>query len=135
METGTKKTMTDQLSSSPKQFLLNPTRSARQGVQINIGKFGPEYEKIVTTMEIHPDDMAALGVVDGDWIVVSTEIGSAEFCCKSANVPIGMLVVPYGPPTCKLMSGDTGGTGMPLSKGWDVTAEKIEKPAQQSTEE
>lgn len=110
-----------------KQFLLNPTRTAQQGVHINIGKFSPEYEKIVTTMEVHPDDMAELGVEDGDWILVKTEVGEAEFCCKAAKVPLGMLVVPYGPPTCKLMSGDTGGTGMPLSKGWDVTAEKVER--------
>ena len=104
--------------------MLNPTRSAQQGVHISVGKFGPEYEEIVTTMEVHADDMAKIGVEDGDWIIVRTEVGEAEFRCKTANVPEGMLVVPYGPPTCKLMSGDTGGTGMPLSKGWDVEVEK-----------
>ena len=119
--------MTEQNDSPPFRFLLNPTRSAKQGVNINIGKFQPEYEEIVTTMEVHPEDMARIGVVDGDWITVRTEVGEADFRCKSANVPLGMLVVPYGPPTCKLMSGDTGGTGMPLSKGWDVEVEKANR--------
>ena len=34
--------------------------------------------------------------------------------------PLGMIFVPYGPPTCRLMGGDTDGTGMPTSKGWEV---------------
>jgi formylmethanofuran dehydrogenase subunit D len=31
--------------------------------------------------------------------------------------------VPYGPPTCQLMSGDTDGTGMPSQKNWEVEVE------------
>jgi len=115
-----------------RRFLLNPSRTASQGVQINIGKFSDEYEAIVTTMEIHPEDMASLGVDEGDWVKVSTEFGSVQLKCKSAKVPEGMLVVPYGPPTCKLMSGSTDGTGMPLSKGWEVDVERIESRGQSS---
>ena len=36
-----------------------------------------------------------------------------------------MIFVPYGPPTCRLMGGDTDGTGMPTSKGWEVEVEPI----------
>jgi formylmethanofuran dehydrogenase subunit D len=110
-----------------KRFLLNPSRSAKQGVGINVGKFGAEYEKIVTTLTICKVDMEALGVQDGDSVVVRTEIGEAVFQCEVGNVPEGMLFVPYGPPTCRLMGGDTGGTGMPLSKGWDVEVEPVGK--------
>jgi formylmethanofuran dehydrogenase subunit D len=38
-------------------------------------------------------------------------------------VPEGILFVPYGPPTTRLMSGETEGTGMPISKGLEVTVE------------
>ena len=69
-----------------------------------------------------------LGVESGAAIRVRTEVGSAEFVCKEANVPRGMLFVPYGPPTCQLMGGDTDGTGMPTSKGWDVEVETIPTP-------
>ena len=37
-----------------------------------------------------------------------------------------MIFVPYGPPTCRLMGQQTDGTGMPLSKGWEVEVELIE---------
>ena len=36
-----------------------------------------------------------------------------------------MLFVPYGPPTCRLMGGDTDGTGMPTSKNWEVEVEPL----------
>ena len=36
-----------------------------------------------------------------------------------------MIFVPYGPPTCRLMGGDTDGTGMPTSKGWEVEVEPV----------
>ena len=44
---------------------------------------------------------------------------------KDGNVPRGLLFVPYGPPTCELMGGETDGTGMPTSKGWDVEVEVV----------
>ena len=105
------------------KILLNPTRTAKQGVQVNVGKFGDEYEKIVNTLSMHQEDMATLGVEDGNSVLVRTEHGKADFVCEAAKVPQGMAFVPYGPPTCKLMGGDTGGTGMPTSKGWEVDIE------------
>jgi formylmethanofuran dehydrogenase subunit D len=64
--------------------------------------------------------MAAIGVSDGDSVLVRTEFGEAEFKCEAAKVPLGLAFVPYGPPTCRLMGGSTDGTGMPTSKGWEV---------------
>ena len=43
-----------------KRFLLNPSRTAKQGVGINVGKFTEEYERAVSVMTMHPDDMAAI---------------------------------------------------------------------------
>jgi formylmethanofuran dehydrogenase subunit D len=95
-------------------------RTAKQGVHVNVGKDGDEYKEIVTTLSIHPNDMAEIGVSDGDRVLVKTEFGESEFGCLTAKVPEGMIFVPYGPPTCKLMGGSTDGTGMPTSKGWEV---------------
>ena len=92
---------------------------------MNVGKDGDEYKAIVNTLSIHENDMRALGVSEGDAVRVRTEFGQAEFICEKAKVPEGMLFVPYGPPTCELMGGDTGGTGMPTSKGWDVDVEPV----------
>ena len=92
---------------------------------MNVGKDNDEYQAIVNTLSMHENDMRALGVSNGDRVRVKTEHGQAEFKCEQAKVPEGMIFVPYGPPTCRLMGGDTGGTGMPTSKGWDVDVEAI----------
>ena len=107
------------------RFLLMPIRTNKQGVQINVGKDGDEYNAIVNTMTMHPEDMKELGVITGGSVVISNEVGEATFLCKEGNIPRGMLFVPYGPPTCQLMGGDTDGTGMPTSKGWDVDVELV----------
>ena len=69
--------------------------------------------------------MESLGVADGDSVRLRTEFGEVIVQCTTANVPEGLLFIPYGPPTCRLMGGDTDGTGMPTSKGWEVEVEPI----------
>ena len=107
------------------QLLLNPMRTAKQGVQVNVGKFGDEYQSVVMALSMHEEDLKAMGVDPGARVLVTTEHGQAEFVCEQAKVPQGMAFVPYGPPTCQLMDGDTGGTGMPTSKGWQVDVEPL----------
>ncbi len=107
------------------QFLLIPIRTNKQGQQLNVGKDEPEYQAIVNTMTMHAEDMRELGAAAGATIRVRTADGEATFQCKEGNVPRGLLFVPYGPPTCLLMGGDTDGTGMPTSKGWDVEVEVV----------
>ena len=91
-----------------------------QGKLINVGKDSEEYQNLTTTITMEPGDMEEIGVSDGQKVLVRTEFGEAEFKCQPGKEPKGMIYVPYGPPTCKLMGGDTGGTGMPQSKGWEV---------------
>lgn len=107
------------------QFILTPIRTSKQGQQINIGKEYAEYDALVNTLTMHVDDMKELGVAAGGTVRVRTEFGEATFQCKEGKVPRGLLFVPYGPPTCQLMGGDTDGTGMPTSKGWDVEVEAM----------
>jgi formylmethanofuran dehydrogenase subunit D len=108
-----------------KRFILNPSRTSKQGAQINVGKDNDEYRAIVNTLSMHAADMESLGIKAGDSVRVRTEFGEAIFQCEVGKVPEGMLFVPYGPPTCRLMGGDTDGTGMPTSKGWEVDVEPV----------
>jgi len=101
-------------------FILNSSRSAKQGTLINVGKESEEYIALTNSMTMEPGDMAEIGLAEGQMAIVRTEFGEAKFKCKSGKEPKGMIYIPYGPPTCKLMGGDTGGTGMPMSKGWEV---------------
>jgi formylmethanofuran dehydrogenase subunit D len=107
------------------RFIMNAGRTTKQGQQISAGKDSPEYQAIVSTLTMHPDDMKAVGVQPGGTVRVRSEQGEATFRCVEGKVPQGMIFVPYGPPTCQLMGRSTDGTGMPTSKGWEVELEPI----------
>ena len=50
---------------SGKRFILNSGRTTKQGQQVNVGKDYPEYQAIVSTLTMHPEDMRAVGVAAG----------------------------------------------------------------------
>jgi formylmethanofuran dehydrogenase subunit D len=104
---------------------MNAGRTTKQGQQINVGKDRPEYQAIVSTMSMHPEDMKVAGIAPGSSVRVRSEFGEAVFTCVEGKVPQGMIFVPYGPPTCRVMGTYTDGTGMPTSKGWEVEVEPI----------
>ena len=108
-----------------RRFLMNAGRTTKQGQQINVGKDSPEYLAIVNTIVMHPDDMKEVGIVAGATVRLRSDNGEALFQCKEGKVPSGMIFVPYGPPTCRLMGSTTDGTGMPTSKGWEVEVELV----------
>lgn len=103
-----------------KRFILNSSRSSKQGTLINVGKESQEYLDLTNSMKMCAADMAEIGLAEGQMAIVRTEFGEAEFKCEAGKEPEGMIFIAYGPPTCALMGGDTGGTGMPMSKGWEV---------------
>ncbi|MCS7045352.1 MAG: hypothetical protein NZO58_03245 [Gemmataceae bacterium] len=109
------------------RFIMNAGRTSKQGQQINVGKDNPEYDAIVSTLTFHPDDLKTLGVTAGMTVRVRSEYGGvADFRCQEGKVPRGMIFVPYGPPTCRLMGTTTDGTGMPTSKNWEVEVEPVD---------
>jgi formylmethanofuran dehydrogenase subunit D len=103
-----------------KRFILNAARSSKQGTLINVGKDSEEYVELTNAMTMSARDMKEIGLVEGQMAIVRTEFGEAQFKCEAGKIPDGMIFIAYGPPTCKLMGGDTDGTGMPTSKGWEV---------------
>jgi formylmethanofuran dehydrogenase subunit D len=112
-----------------KRYLMNAGRTTKQGQQINKGKDSPEYQAITTTILMNSDDMMEAGIASGATVRVRSDNGEALFQCKEGKVPRGMIFVPYGPPTCRLMGQTTDGTGMPTSKGWEVEVEPTGEPA------
>jgi formylmethanofuran dehydrogenase subunit D len=100
------------------RFVMNAGRTSKQGQQINVGKDNDEYNAIVSTLTLHPEDLKALGVVAGATVRVRSEYGGeATFRCQEGKVPRGMIFVPYGPPTCRLMGSETEGR-TPLTFPW-----------------
>jgi formylmethanofuran dehydrogenase subunit D len=106
-----------------KRFIMNAGRTTKQGQQISLGKDSADYKAIVGTISMHPEDMKESGIPSGSNVRVWSEWGEAIFKCVEGKIPLGMIFVPYGPPTCHLMGQYTDGTGMPTSKGWEVQVE------------
>ncbi len=109
-------------------MLLIAGRSTRQGVNLNIGKHSDEYREVTSTLEMNAEDMARLGLRDGDRVRLRTTVGETVVRCKGRKpeeLPSGVLFLPYGPASSQLIGGDTAGTGMPLSKSFEVEVEPV----------
>ena len=112
----------------PEPFILIPGRTARQGTALNAGKLQPEYCEETSTLFMSPADMKRLGLAAGDRVRLRSEQGQVELPCqpaKEGELPSGLLFMPYGDLSSRLMRGDTQGTGMPDSKGFDVELETV----------
>ena len=57
-------------------MLLIPVRTSRQGTSLNAGKLKDEYRDETSTIEIHSQDMARLGLKKGDKIRMSSVNGA-----------------------------------------------------------
>lgn len=106
-----------------------PGRSSQQGCGINEGKFGETYQSAISFVQMNPDDMQRLELQDDDRVEITSESGQIEVPVKAAKadeLPCGLLFMAYGDLSSKLMGGDTHGSGMPTSKGFDVQLRKVQ---------
>jgi formylmethanofuran dehydrogenase subunit D len=109
-------------------FVLIPGRTSKQGCGISEGKFSKSYQTETTTLQVSAQDMQRLGLADGDRVRLASETGTVDVAvvaAKGDELPPGVLFIAYGDLSSRLMGGDTHGSGMPTSKGLDVTMEKI----------
>src|SRR5438094_9689236 len=109
-------------------FILIPGRTSRQGTTLNEGKFTTAYLEETSTLLMNPDDMARLAVKNGDRVRLRSSQGQIELPCQAAKageLPKGVLFLPYGDMSSRLMGGDTHGTGIPASKRFDVELERV----------
>lgn len=112
----------------PETFVLIPGRTARQGTTLNEGKFSTGYVEETSTVLVCPEDLKRLGLKAGDRVRLRSENGQVEIVCqpaKDGELPAGVLFLPYGDASSRLMGGDTHGTGMPTSKCFDVEMERV----------
>jgi formylmethanofuran dehydrogenase subunit D len=116
------------MPSPPEIFILIPGRTSRQGTSLNEGKFSAAYVEETSTLSMNPEDMVRLGLQKGDRVRLRTQQGQIELPCQAAKageLPPGVLFLPYGDLSSRLMGGDTHGSGMPDSKSFDVVLEKL----------
>ena len=83
----------------------------------------------ITTLQGAPADMKRMGLANGDRVRVTTETGRqievAVTAATGDELPPGLLFIAYGDLSSRLMDGETHGSGMPTSKGFDVSMEKL----------
>ncbi len=115
----------------PETFTLIPGRTTDQGCGVSEGKFKAKYQTAVSSLQVAPGDMERLGLSEGDRVRLTGEEGqSVEVCITAAKkdeLPEGLLFIAYGDISSQLMTGDTHGSGMPTSKGMEVTMELLQK--------
>lgn len=112
------------------QFILIPGRTSRQGCGISEGKFTKGYQEETHVLQVAPQDMERLGLTNGDTVCLTSQFGNIEVQitqAKADELPSGLLFIAYGDLSSRLMGGDTHGSGMPTSKGLDVTLEVVQK--------
>jgi formylmethanofuran dehydrogenase subunit D len=113
----------------PETYVLIPGRTSKQGCGISEGKFKEGYVAETTTLMVAPKDMEREGLVNGDRVRLTSETGGQVEVAVAASsgdeLPSGILFIGYGDLSSRLMGADTHGSGMPTSKSFDVTMEKI----------
>ena len=69
--------------------------------------------------------------IEGDRVRLTGEAGQTVEVCivaaKKDELPEGILFIAYGDISSRMMVGDTHGSGMPTSKGMEVTMELVQK--------
>ena len=107
-------------------FILIPGRTSDQGCGISEGKFASRYREAINGVQMNLDDLERLGLTAGQPVRLRSEHGEVVIPvtgAKSDELPPGILFMAYGEYSSRLMGGDTHGSGMPTSKGLDVTVE------------
>jgi formylmethanofuran dehydrogenase subunit D len=110
----------------PQEFILIPGRTSKQGTALNEGKYTEGYLSEINTLLMNPQDMAQMGLGEGDSVRMWNDVGEVVVSVKSGKdeLPCGLLFITYGDSSSRLMGGETHGSGMPDSKGLDVFLEK-----------
>ena len=106
-------------------FILIPGRTALREKALGDGTLRTAFLHEANTLSMNPDDMARLGVADGDVVRVRSSAGTCDLPCQVGDLPLGLLWIAHGDASSRLLDDDTDATGMPTTKGIDVTVERI----------
>jgi formylmethanofuran dehydrogenase subunit D len=112
------------------EFRLNTGRTIWQGEAIEAGKNLEMYRKAAGVCYINEEDMAKIGVKEGDAVKVISKYGDVVVCVKKATetMPEGMVYIPMGPWANCVVMPETNSTAMPSYKGpIDVNIEKTDE--------
>lgn len=107
--------------------LMISGRTVDQGATIE-AKTSDAYFKAVAFCEVNENDLASLGISEGENVLVRSEHGSVVVPAKVDNgLPDGMVFIPMGPYANAIVDPDTKGCGMPQYKGVECEVEPTDE--------
>ena len=106
-------------------FRLITGRTRNQAVGLHKGKDSDAYRLATAVVEMSAQDMANLGIDEGQVIRLLTALGRAEVPVRAGTLPPGLVFMPMGPVANALIGPETEGTGMPVFKGLTVEIEPL----------
>jgi len=109
--------------SKTRSLVLITGRSTSQGKSLHLGKESQDFLDEVKGVQMNAADMANRGLMEGAAVRVRSAFGEMLGRCRQADLPPGMVFISYSYFCNQLIDGDTGGTGMPDSKGIRVEVE------------
>jgi formylmethanofuran dehydrogenase subunit D len=108
------------------RFILITGRTREQAKGLHSGGGGSaEHIKATSKVEISPDDMQRLTIIEGEIVRVTSSSGTINVPAYEGNLPKGMIFIPMGPSANRLVGTETFGTGMPSFKEQVVEITKL----------
>jgi formylmethanofuran dehydrogenase subunit D len=109
------------------QGALITIRTAKQGAEMECGKWTEKYQAEIATLRMHPEDLAALGLERDGRALLQSAHGRTAVTCQAADGPRGLFFLPLGEVANRLFSAAcTQGGGVPQWKYLDVTVSPYE---------
>ncbi len=103
---------------------------------MEIGKMSQDYFEAVSVCELNQTTMSALGVKDGDPIIIETYEGSVIVHARlGRGLDPDTAFIPAGPYANVVIDADTSQSGMPAFKGVKVKIFKAENATVPSIQE
>ena len=101
---------------------LVTVRTAKQGAEMECGKWSEKYLAEIATLRLNPDDLADLALGPESRAFLTSAHGRIAVTCRAADGPRGLFFLPLGEPANRLFSAaDTQGTAVPRWKYLPVT--------------
>nr|WP_321498011.1 molybdopterin dinucleotide binding domain-containing protein [uncultured Methanolobus sp.] len=116
------------------QFLAAPEiklkvvtyRDVFQNTAQETSRFGEEYERSSAVIKLDPKDIAKLAIKDGDTVIVKNSSGKVVVKAIRSDYEephAGIAYMVNGPWSNSLVPAETGGTGVPRFKDFEVTVQ------------
>ncbi len=111
------------------EFILNTGRKTNQSMYLEgPGKFSDQYIQAVSTAEMNPEDVKALGIKDRARLTSKDGVSVVVYVKPTNRIPPGYVFLPPGPWANVLVTEDTDAIGVPSFRTEKIIVEATSEP-------